>query len=132
MGREPLPGRAVRLDRTALRNGAIIAALAAVVLVWQEGFGSAADVVGNLLSILLVVAISVWAISYFRQNRLAWLVLKRWQRAAIIGCGVAIGLLIIGGFPLLSSHITPLGVMALIAALVLVIVWIVRESRSLR
>ena len=63
---------------------------------------------------------------------LAWLVLKPWQRAVIIIAGLGIAFLLIGGFPLLEDRLTPLGVLALIAALALVIVWVVRESRRFR
>ena len=46
--------------------------------------------------------------------------------------GIGIAFLLIGGFPLLGDRLTPLGVIALIAALVLIIVWVVRESRRFR
>ena len=41
-------------------------------------------------------------------------------------------ILLIAGFPLLGDRLTPLGVIALIAVLVLIIVWVVRESRRFR
>lgn len=122
----------MNINWTGVRNGAIIAGLAAVVLVWQEGFGEIAGSANLILSVLFVAALIGFGVNYFRQNTLAWLVLKTWQRAVIIACAVGIVLLLLVGFPLLGDRFTPLGIIALIAALVLVIVWIVRESRRFR
>jgi hypothetical protein len=122
----------VRINWTGVRNGAIIAGLAGLVLVWQEGFGDLADSANLILSILFVAALIGFGVNYFRQNTLAWLVLKTWQRVVIIACGVGIVLLLLVGFPLLGDQLTPLGVIALVAVLVLVIVWVVRESRRFR
>ena len=36
------------------------------------------------------VGCAVFAYNYFRQNELAWLVLKPWQRTLIIACGIGI------------------------------------------
>ena len=44
---------------------------------------------------------------------------------------LAIAFLVIAGYPLLADRITPLGYLALIAALVLLIWWIIRDSRKL-
>jgi hypothetical protein len=122
----------VNVNWTGVRNGAIIAGLAAIVLVWQEGFGDIAGSANLILSVLFVAAIIGFGINYFRQNTLAWLVLKTWQRVVIIACAAGIVLLLLVGFPLLGDRLTPLGIIALIAALVLVIVWVVRESRRFR
>jgi hypothetical protein len=122
----------VHINWTGVRNGAIIAGLAAVVLVWQEGFGEIAGSANLILSILFVAALIGFGVNYFRQNTLAWLVLKTWQRAVIIACAVGIVLLLLVGFPLLGDRLTPLGIIALIAVLVLIIVWVVRESRRFR
>lgn len=122
----------MRVNWTGVRNGAIIAGLAGLVLVWQEGFGELADSANLILSILFVAALIGFGVNYFRQNTLAWLVLKTWQRVVIIACGVGIVLLLLVGFPLLGDQLTPLGVIALVAVLVLVIVWVVRESRRFR
>lgn len=122
----------VRINWVGVRNFAIIAGIAALVLVWQEGFGAAAGSAQLIISILFVAAIIMLGYNYFRQNQLAWLVLKPWQRTLIIACGIAIAVLLVAGFPLLGDRLTPLGVLALIAALVLVIVWVVRESRRFR
>jgi hypothetical protein len=45
--------------------------------------------------------------------------------------GLAIAFLVIAGYPLLADRITPLGWIALIAAFVLLIWWIIRDSRRL-
>lgn len=122
----------MRVNWTGVRNGAIIAGIAALVLVWQEGFGSLAVGAERILTVLFVAALIAWGYGYFRQNTLAWLVLKTWQRVVIIACSIGIVALLLVGFPLLGDRLTPLGVLALIAALVLVIVWVVRESRRFR
>jgi hypothetical protein len=121
-----------RINWVGVRNFLIIAAIAGIVLVWQEGFGALAVSAERIILVLFVAALAVFGYNYFRQNRLAWLVLKPWQRAVIIIAGLGIAFLLIGGFPLLEDRVTPLGVLALIAALALVIVWVVRESRRFR
>ena len=121
-----------RINWVGVRNFLIIAAIAGIVLVWEEGFGALAVSAERIILVLFVAALAVFAYNYFRQNRLAWLVLKPWQRAVIIIAGLGIAFLLIGGFPLLEDRLTPLGVLALIAALALVIVWVVRESRRFR
>ena len=110
----------------------IIAAIAGLVLVWEEGFGAVAVSAQRIILVLFVAAIAVFGYNYFRQNRLAWLVLRPWQRAVIVAAGIGIAFLLLAGFPLLGDRLTPLGVIALMAALVLVIVWVVRESRRFR
>lgn len=122
----------MRINWTGVRNAAIILGLAAIVLVWQEGFGDIAGSANLILTVLFVAALIGFGYSYFRQNSLAWLVLKTWQRVVIIACAVGIVVLIVAGFPLLGDRLTPLGVLALIAVLALVIVWVVRESRRFR
>ena len=97
-----------------------------------EGFGAIAVSAQQIITVLFVAALLVFGYNYFRQNQLAWLVLKPWQRAVIIIAGLGIAFLLIAGFPLLEDRLTPLGVLALIAALALVIVWVVRESRRFR
>jgi hypothetical protein len=124
--------RVRRINWVGVRNFLIIAAIAGIVLVWQEGFGALAVSAERIILVLFVAALAVFAYNYFRQNRLAWLVLKPWQRAVIIIAGLGIAFLLIAGFPLLEDRLTPLGVLALIAALALVIVWVVRESRRFR
>ena len=122
----------MRINWVGVRNFLIIAAIAGLVFVSQEGFGATAVSAELILQVLFVFALIAFAYNYFRQNELAWLVLKPWQRYVIIGCGIGIAFLLIGGFPLLGDRLTPLGVIALIAVLVLIIVWVVRESRRFR
>lgn len=122
----------MRINWVGVRNFLIIAGLAGIVLVSQEGFGDLAISAERILTIVFVLAIVAWGYAYFRQNTLAWLVLKTWQRVLVIACAAGIAFLLIGGFPLLGDRLTPLGVIALIAALVLVIVWVLRESRRFR
>lgn len=122
----------MRINWVGVRNFLIIAGIAALVFVSQEGFGITAGSAQLIIQVLFVAAILVFAYNYFRQNELAWLVLKPWQRYVIIACGIGIAVLLIAGFPLLDDRLTPLGVLALIAVLVLIIVWVVRESRRFR
>lgn len=122
----------MRINWTGVRNAAIIAGLAGLVFVSQEGFGDAAGSINLILSLLFVAAIIGFAYTYFRQNTLAWLVLKPWQRIVIVACGIGIVGLLLFGFPLLGDRLTPLGVLALVAVLILIIVWVVRESRRFR
>lgn len=122
----------MRINWVGVRNFAIIAAIAGLVFVSQEGFGASAYSISLVIQVIFVAALISFAYNYFRQNQLAWLVLKPWQRNIIIACGIGIALLLVVGFPLLSDRLTPLGVVALIAILVLVIVWVVRESRRFR
>ncbi len=122
----------MRINWTGVRNAAIIAAVAGLVFISQEGFGDAASSTGLIIQVIFVAALMSFAYNYFRQNQLAWLVLKPWQRNVIIACGIGIAFLLVAGFPLLGDRLTPLGVLALIAVLVLVIVWVVRESRRFR
>ena len=51
------------------------------------------------------------------------------QRVVVIAAGLGIAFLLIAGFRLLGDRLTNLGVIALIVALALLIVWVVRESR---
>jgi len=113
----------------AVRNFLIIAALAAVGLVWERGFDAIAISASQVITVLFVAAMAAFAYGYFRQNRLAWLVLKPWQRLIVIAAGAGIAFLVIAGFSLFEDRLSPLGVIALIAALVLLIVWVLRESR---
>ena len=62
-----------------------------------------------------------------REHRAA----REGERAAVVLSALAIAFLVIAGYPLLADRITPLGYLALIAALVLLIWWIIRDSRKL-
>ena len=122
----------MRINWVGVRNFVIIAAIAALVFVSQEGFGAVAVSSELIIQVLFVAALIAFGYNYFRQNELAWLVLKPWQRYVIIACAIGIAFLLIGGFPLLGDRLTPLGVIALAAVLALIIVWVVRESRRFR
>lgn len=122
----------MRVNRVGVRNFLIIAGIAGLGVIWQEGFGTLAVGAEQIFLVLFVFGLVAFAYNYFRQNELAWLVLKSWQRTLIIVCGVGIAFLVIAGFPLLGDRLSPIGVLALIAALVLVIVWVVKESRRFR
>lgn len=122
----------MRINWVGVRNFAIIAAIAGLVFVSQEGFGASAGTLSAIIQVIFVAALLSFAYNYFRQHQLAWLVLKPWQRYLVIACGVGIAVLLVAGFPLLGDRLTPLGVLALVAVLVLVIVWVVRESRRFR
>lgn len=121
-----------RVNWVGVRNALIVAAIAGLVFVSQEGFGATAGSASLIIQVLFIAAIGVFAFNYLRGNQLAWLVLTPWQRYVVIICAVGIVALLLVGFPLLGDHVTPLGVLALIAVLVLIIVWIVRESRRFR
>ena len=115
-----------------VRNFLIIAAIAGVALVWEKGFAAIAISANQIITVLFVAALAAFAYGYFRQNRLAWLVLKPWQRIVVIVAGAGIAFLVIFGFSLLGDRLSTVGVIALIAALVLLIVWVLRESRRFR
>jgi hypothetical protein len=117
------------MNWVAVRNFLIIAAIAGVALVWEKGFAAIAISANQIITVLFVAALAAFAYGYFRQNRLAWLVLKPWQRLVIVVAGLGIAFLVIFGFSLLGDRLSSVGVIALIAALVLVIVWVLRESR---
>ncbi|MDX6646416.1 MAG: hypothetical protein QOK40_2143 [Miltoncostaeaceae bacterium] len=114
-----------------VRNFLIIAAIAALGVVWRKGFDAIAISVNQVITVVFVAVLALFGYNYFRQNRLAWLVLRPWQRAVVIGSGVAILALVIG-YPWAVERLTAAGFFALLAALVLLIVWVVRESRRLR
>jgi hypothetical protein len=120
------------VNRVAVRNILIVMAIAGLVFVSQQGFGAAVITINRIILVLFVVGLGIFAYQYFRSNELAWYVIPSWGRKAIVACCVGIGLLMLVGFPLLSPYITPLGVIALMGVLLLVIVWIVRESRRFR
>lgn len=122
----------MNVNRIAARNVGIVLAIAALAVLSGSIFGSVADGLTLIIMVLFLFAIAAFAYNYFRQNELAWLVLSDRQKKILIGAGIGIALLVILGFPLLSPYITPLGVIALIAVLVLVIIWVIRESRRFR
>lgn len=119
------------MSRVAIRNTAIIAGIAALVFLSQSTFSTFAISINNVIFVLFVAGMAVFAYQYFKENQLAWLVLSPLQRQAIIGCAIAIGVLMLIGFPLLGPVIGGLGVLGLIVALAGVIVYIVVSSRRL-
>ena len=84
-----------------------------------------------MISILFVVAVLAAGVAYFRRNQLAWLVMRPWQRVVVVVAALAIAFLLIAGYPLLADRITPIGFVALVVALGLVIWWVIRDSRRL-
>ena len=113
------------------RNAIIILGLAALVVVWERAFTVAFATASQVISVLFVVAMLAAGVAYFRRNQLAWLVLRPWQRVAIVVAALAIAFLLVAGYPLLADRITPLGFLALIIALGLSLGWIIRRSRRL-
>jgi hypothetical protein len=114
-----------------VRNFVIIAAIAALGVVWQRGFDAIAISINQVITVIFVAVMALFAYRYFRENRLAWLVLRPWQRAVIVTAGVAIVALVVL-YPYAAERLTVAGFFALLAALALLIVWVVRESRRLR
>ncbi len=114
-----------------IRNAIIIVGLAALVVAGEHAFAVAVATASQVISVVFVVAMLLAGVAYFRRNRLAWLVLRPWQRGVIVVAALAIAFLLIAGYPLLADRITPVGFIALIIALGLVIWWIIRDSRRL-
>lgn len=119
----------VDVNRTVARNVAIIAAIAAVAVIWSSGFDAIAQGISQIILVIFVFALLAFGYQYFRRNELAWSVISETRRRALIGSAIGIALLVAIGFPLLSPVIGPLGVIALIAILVAVIAWIIYDSR---
>ena len=88
-------------------------------------------VISQIISVLFVIAILAAGVGYFRRNPLAWLVMKPWQRVVVVVAALGIAFMLIAGYPLLADRITPFGYIALLAALGLLIWWIIRDSRRL-
>lgn len=117
------------LNRDAVRNIAIIAAIAALAVIWSTGFGAIAEGISQIILVVFVFALLGFGYQYFRRNELAWSVISETRRRVVLGSAIAIAVLIVIGFPLLSPVIGPLGVIALIALLGAVIAWIIYDSR---
>lgn len=115
----------------AIRNTIIILGLAVLVVWWDRAFSVVLGTMSQVISVLFVVAILAAGVAYFRRNPLAWLVMKPWQRFVVVAAAVGIAFLLIAGYPLLADRITPFGYIALIAALGLLIWWVIRDSRRL-
>jgi hypothetical protein len=118
------------MSATAIRNLAIIAGLAAIGVLWQ-GAGVIAGGLSQIILVLFVFAMVAFGYRYFKERQLAWLVLSDTQRAIIIGAVAGVVILVLG-FSFIAPLITPLGVVALIAILVVIAVWTIRESQRWR
>jgi hypothetical protein len=114
-----------------VRNAIIIFGIAALGVVFSRLFAAVVVTGSQIISVLFVIAILAAGVAYFRRTPLAWLALKPWQRVVVVTAALAIAFLVLAGYPLVSDRITPLGFLALIAALGLLIWWIVRSSRRL-
>jgi hypothetical protein len=114
-----------------VRNAVIILGLAALAVWWERAFAVALGTISQIISVLFVVVILAAGVAYFRRNPLAWLVMKPWQRVIVVVAALGIAFLLVAGYPLLADRITPFGYIALIAALGLLIWWIIRSSRRL-
>jgi folate-binding protein YgfZ len=98
------------------RNAIIILGLAALVVVWERAFTVAIATASQVISILFVVAMLAAGVAYFRRNQLAWLVLRPWQRVAIVLAALAIAFLLVAG-PAAADVLAPLAGAALPARL---------------
>ena len=122
----------MRLNWVGIRNTSIVFGLAGLGVVWQRTLASLAIGINQIVAVIFVAAMLAMGIRYFKENELAWLVLKPWQRNVLFTCVGGIVFAALVGFRLLGPIITQLGVLAIIGALVLVIAWVIRESRRFR
>jgi hypothetical protein len=113
----------------AIRNFLILAAVASLGLVWSEGLGASEAALSQIMLVLFVAVLALLGYRYFRENQLKWLVIKPWLRGVIIACAVGIVFLVAAGPALLADRISTGGLVLLVAVLVLIIVWIVYQSR---
>lgn len=114
----------------ALRNFAILAAVASLGLVWGDGLGASARALNQLFLVLFLAAVVLIGFRYFRENKLKWLVIKPWLRGVIIACAAGIVFLVAAGPALLGDSLGTTGIWASVAVLGLVIGWIVYQSRK--
>lgn len=113
----------------AIRNFVILGAIAALGVVFSEGLGATATAVNQIFLVVFLAFLVLMGYRYFRENRLKWLVIKPALRVVIIVCAAAIVFLVALGPTLLADRISTAGIWALAAALGLVIVWIIHQSR---
>ena len=112
----------------AIRNFLILAAIAALGVVFDRGLGATRTAINQIFLVVFLAFLVLIGYRYFRENRLKWLVIKPALRAVIIVCAVAIvAIVVLAVF--FADRISYAGVWALAAALGLVIVWIVSQSR---
>lgn len=121
--------RDVNRRLVALRNFLILAAVACLGLVWGEGLGASANALNQIFLVFFLAALVLIGYRYFRENSLKWLVITPLLRGIVIACAVGIVFLVVAGPAVLAGTISTAGVWALIAALGVVIVWIVYRSR---
>ncbi len=114
---------------TALRNGAILAAVTTLFTLWGDGLDATSTAVNQVALVIFAVVLASLGFRYFRDNRLKWLVIKRPLRVVIIICAAAIVALITVGPWVLGDRVSLGVIWALAAALALLIVWIVVQSR---
>ena len=119
----------VKRRAVAIRNFLILAVVSALGLVWDSGLGATATLLNQIFLVLFLAVLALMGYRYFRENRLKWLVIKPALRVVMILCAAGIVFLVVAGPALLSERISLAGIWALVAALGLVIVWIVYQSR---
>jgi hypothetical protein len=112
-----------------IRNFLIIAAIAGLGTFWREGLGVTESVLSQILLVVMVIGFAGMGYQYFRENRLKWLVIKPLLRVVIAICALGIVFLVVLGPRLLGDSVGGAGLIALVAALGLTIVWIVVQSR---
>ena len=113
----------------AIRNFLILGAIAALGVVFNEGLGATATAINQIFLVVFLAFLVLMGYRYFHENRLKWLVIKPVLRGVIIICAAGIVILVAAGPTLFADRISTAGVWALAAALGLVIVWIVHQSR---
>lgn len=119
------------MSPTAVRNLAIVLGIAALGVIWRTGFGEAGKAISQAISVLFVVAIGYALYRYFTSNTLTWYAIPRIRRYVFVACGVGLAVVLLFGFPLLQPHVGAFGVVAILTALALTMVWIIQESRRL-
>lgn len=119
----------MRRHATLIRNFAILAAVTTLFTFWGDGLDATSTAVNQIALIVFAVGLFGLGYQYFRDNRLKWLVIKQPLRIVIVACAVTIVALIVLGPWLLADYVSLGAVWALAAALALVIVWIVVQSR---
>lgn len=107
----------------------ILAAVSALGLVSDSGLGATATLLNQIFLVIFLAALALLGYRYFRENRLKWLVIKPALRAVIVLCAAGIVFLVLAGPSLIADRISLAGIWALAAALGLVIIWIVYQSR---
>ena len=129
------PGRVDRcaINWVGVRNFLIIAAIAGPGVRLAGGLRRDRRLARALIiQVLFVAALIVFGYNYFRQNQLAWLVLKPWQRYVIIACGARHRVPADRRLPAARRPGHPARRDRADRGAGAVIVWVVRESRRFR